>query len=252
MKNLISPDNTQIHPGLRDEILEIIFKDRVKFMSFLSSAVVHELQTPLSIIRGMVSSLLINQTQDSASKLRDVLRETDHLLNRVGAMDKTLGEALSTNESRFAVRPVVDQVISYFQKERLEKGIALHIEVDENIFIESKASRLKNILIALLHNSVGSFTSHDSSKPKNITIHTTQENKKLHLIISDTGVGMSSDLQKKILADNDMASPLPRSAGLSLALAQKIANDLDIDMNFVSEDQKGTSFTLTFKSYSVN
>lgn len=243
--NKLCSQHSHVRPSLRDEILEVIFRDRVKFISLISSAVVQELQTPLVIIRNLVSSLLVDGLQDSSPKLSHVLRETDHLLTMIAAMDNQT-EPSVTLKSSFAIRPLIDQVSSYFHQERLQKGVSFHIDVDPNLHILSESNRLKIILIILLDNAVKSFLVKEPSTPRCISIYTIHENENLHLVVSDTGVGMNAELQKNILADINLKSSLRFSSGISLALAYKLAKDIDVEMKFLTDEMKGTLFTLSF------
>lgn len=229
-----------------DELLEILYQDRVRYASLHSAAVNHELHTPLVIIRGLAESLLKRTTQNPQAHLREIADEADHLIK---VLDKMVYRP-PIEPFRFqniSLREAIEQVLVFFEKTCLEKGISIRLDVDQHHRIESEPNRLKSILGALIQNAVESFEDKKAQDARNITIHAQDASDGLHLIISDTGSGISDEIQKKIVEEVFKQKNISAHSGLGLALAKKIANDLDIRMGFVSEKNRGTNFTLTFK-----
>lgn len=230
-----------------DEMLEIIFQDRVRYSSLHSAAVNHELQTPLVIIRGLAESLLRNQIKDPQAHLREIANEADRLLKVLDAM-VFIPPPEPFQMQNISLRSIIEQVIIFFEKTCLEKGISLQIDVAEHLRVEAEPSRLKSILSALIQNAIESFEDKPKTETKNITIHAQDAADGLHLSISDTGSGISNEIQKKIVEEIfERRNILPIKLGLGLAFAKKLANDLNIKLGFVSEKFRGTNFTLTFK-----
>lgn len=228
-----------------EEILEIIFHNRLRCAFLLSEAMNYELQTPLVIIRGLAESLLRKPGQNPQEHLREISREAGHLLKVIESMVfKNLSAEIQMES--ITLKPLVEQVSLYFEKACLEKGISIHIELDENLRVYSDANRLKTILIALIENAVESFTQSNHAT-KSITIHNPRGSDSQHLIVSDTGIGMSSEKQKllKELMNSKKAQTDIKS-GLGLALAYKLCKDLSIKLGVVSEPNHGSSFTLSF------
>lgn len=229
-----------------EDVLDIIFYDRLKYASFLSDALDHELITPLVIIRGLTESLLRHPEQNPQANLREISRETENLLKILEAMSFVEPSDQLKIQS-VPLRKVVDQAIIFFEKTCLEKGISMRVEVDDDLIVESEPNRLKSILVSLIQNAVESFENKSSRELKSITVHVQNTSDQLHLIISDTGVGMSHEAQTYITNDVFLnRKPLEINVNLGLALAHKIAKDLMHKLSFVSEKLRGTSFTLTF------
>ena len=232
---------------MNSELVEIIFRDRMKYLSLLSSAVVNELQTPLVIIRGLAESLLRNSMQSPTANLREISKESEHLLKILEAMAFVSTSVEKVQMQNLSLRNVIDQVVVYFEQTCLDQGISLRTDIADHLRVESEPNRLKSILIALMNNAIDSFGHDSKTENKSITIHTQGDEKFLHLIISDTGVGMCPIIQDRILQGlffNTLDGQ--HKSGLGLALAQKMATDLNIELGFVSEEQRGTSFTLSF------
>ncbi len=230
-----------------DNMLELIFKDRLRYASLHSAAINNELQTPLIIIQGLVDNLLKGGVKNPEKQLREIAEETRRL---IAALERLvfIHPVEPFEMKKFSIRNAIDDVLKFFEKEFLEKGISIRIDADTKLHINSDPNRLKSILSALIQNAIESFDENQKKESKSISIHAFEENDGFHLSISDTGQGISKDLQKKIIEDIFInRNVMPVRLGLGLALAKKVANDLDIAIGFVSEESRGTNFTLTFK-----
>jgi signal transduction histidine kinase len=230
-----------------DDMLEIIFHDRIRFASLHSAAMSHELYTPLVIIRGLAESLLRKPNQDPQPHLREISSEAERLLKIIDAM-VSLSPAEPLSLQKISLREMIDRVTIFFERECLEKGISIRIDVDEKINIESEPHRLKSILGALIQNAIEAFENKPAREVKSITIHAEEVAEGIHLTISDTGMGIPNEVQKKIaeqIFSNKKSFEI--KSGLGLAMAHKMATDLGIKLGFVSEKSRGSSFTLTIK-----
>ena len=63
-----------------DKMMDLIFRDRMEHLGLMSSALVHELYTPLIIIRGRIESLLRHRGQNIEAGLQEISTECHHLL----------------------------------------------------------------------------------------------------------------------------------------------------------------------------
>ncbi len=246
MKNSSNPNKTfpQTSPN---ELMEYVFQDRMEHLRLLSSALINEIHTPLIIIRGRAESLLRNHGQDTQTGLREISQECQHLLKLLESMAFVGPRSGDLKMHNLPLKKIVNDVLVFFEKACLDKGIVIQSEIPDNIRVESEPDRLKNIIISLISNAVDSFDKADPDNVRSIFIHTQKDAKNLHLIVSDTGCGMSLLTQARIFQETFFSTKSGnQSSGMGLLLAQKMAQDLKIDINFVSEEGKGSSFSLDF------
>ena len=247
MKNNGTYDTIPAEVMASTDILEIIFKDRLNYSTLVSAAVDHGLHTPIVIIKGLAEILLRDPDQDPRENLKKISREADHILKLLTAMT-FVAPIEPVQMQNLSLREMVDRVVIYFEKRCLENGISLTVNISQNIRVEADPNRLKSILISLLQNAVDSFDNVPAAAPRSILIHTQSHDERLDLVISDTGSGMTSQVQDNVVNKIflDKAEKHHLESHLGLALAQKMSNDLGIKLGLVSEKEKGTSFTLSF------
>ena len=238
-----------------DEILEFIFRDRMEHLGVMSSALVHEMQTPLVIMRGRVESLLRHPEQDVERGLREISEECRHLLKLLDSMTFVSSGDKQPLSENLALYSLVDDVLVFFENICIEKGITLRNEVPTSIRINSDPARIKSILMSLIKNSVESFAKSTTESQRSIVIHTQKDPKCLHLVVSDTGSGMCPLVQTRVFKTPFFSTKVNhKGSGLGLSLAQKMANDLKLEISFVSHEDRGTSFSLSFPTniYSID
>lgn len=230
-----------------NQVLDIFFRDRMRSAALQASALNHEFHTPLTIIKGMAENLLQSPNQNLHKQLREIAGEATKLLHSLENFNfASRSEGLQKHHT--SLKRLILQTTSFFEKPCLEQGISLQIDIDEAIVISTEPYKFKSIVGALLQNAVESFKDIKKEKTKSITMHTQENSDFLSLIISDTGCGIPEDLQKKIRGDifKDFES-LKLGSSLGLPLVYYLSKGLQIDLDFVSEKNFGTSFTLTFK-----
>lgn len=229
------------------QVLDIFFRDRMRSAALQAAALNHEFHTPLTIIKGMAENLLQSPNQNFHNQIREILSEATKLLYSLENFNfASRSEGLQNHPT--SLKRLILQTASFFEKTCLDKGISLQIDIDEDIMINTEPYKFKSIVGALLQNAIESFEAIEKEKTKSITMHTQENSSFLALIVSDTGCGISEDLQKKIRSDLFKGfERLELGSNLGLPLAYYLSKGLQIDLDFVSEKNFGTSFTLTFE-----
>lgn len=228
-----------------EKILESIYRDRLEQLGLISSALVHEIQTPLIIIRGRAESLLRHEKKDIDRDLREISKECEHLMRLLDAM-LFMSSPKKTKNEKINLKNLVTEALLFFEKTCFEQGISIRSEIEDNLEVESDASRIKSILISFILNAIESFEGTDVPV-RNILIHSTQDKGKCHLVVSDTGVGMSEEVKSKIFKETFYSTKShKKSSGLGLTMAAKMASDIGAKIEFFSQQGKGSSFEIVF------
>jgi len=206
----------------------------------------HELRTPLNAILGFTQLLLQKKL---ASDVREMLNYILLSGNNLGAiindlLDITRIEAGKTNISLSPImtQDLVRYLSNEFQKELLDKGLKFETQISANVpkvFISDNL-RLQQILTNLLSNAI-KFTSKGTVS---LSVDSTEE--KLLFIVSDTGIGIAWEDQKRIFEDfvqlENSGSKKQGGVGLGLAISKRIAELLQGEIWVRSKIGRGTSF----------
>ncbi|BDS11334.1 PAS domain-containing sensor histidine kinase [Aureispira anguillae] len=215
---------------------------------FISTAS-HEFRTPLSSI--LSSASLIERyttTETNDKRLKHVNRIKSSIQNLTQILSDFLSltklEEGKTEQQKhiFDLSTLIHSIIeevSVFAK----KGQSFDYKhTGEISVIYSNTQNIKNILINLLSNAI-KYSASDSK----IYISSIIDDKTIKVAVKDEGIGIPLEQQKHLFsrffrADNATAI---QGTGLGLYIVRKYLENLDGDINFVSELNKGTTFTIS-------
>ncbi len=199
-----------------------------KMKSELLSNVSHELRSPLSSIKGIVSSLLQKDIKLDASTtemmLSGISEETDRLTSLVTNllnMSKLEAGAWVPEKERFYIADIINEVISKQKWAHPKRQFEIDIapEIPE---IYADFGQVRQVLLNLIENAVAY-----SEEGTNITVAVRAVDGMVETSVTDKGVGIPQQALKKIFEKfyrvNQERSQ-PGGTGLGLAISQALIN----------------------------
>ncbi|MCF6149661.1 MAG: response regulator [Candidatus Kuenenia sp.] len=209
----------------------------------------HELRTPLNAIIGFAEVLKDKLCGDLNAEQEDFVKDIhssgQHLLqmiNDILDLSKIEAGKMELQYEVFLLPDAIEEVYTILKG--LAKKKQLHLETflhDDVKDIEADRVKFKQILYNLLSNAI-KFT------PQNGTITTRASiiNGKIQVSVSDSGIGIKSEEQKKVFkefwqADSSFSRKY-EGTGLGLALTKRIVELHRGNIWFESEYGKGSTF----------
>lgn len=204
----------------------------------LAKETAHQLGTPLSSMMAWVDYL---ETRDIGQETIDELRKDVNRLNTITDRFSKIGSIPSLVPENLV--SVIYNSVSYL-KTRTSQKIAYTItpEIEYAIVVPLNLPLFEWVIENLVKNAVDAMTSQGS-----ISIVITEEGKKVHIDISDTGKGIPRKMFRTIF--NPGYTSKQRGWGLGLSLSKRIINDYHKGKIFVKSSTigKGTTFRITLK-----
>lgn len=214
----------------------------------------HELRTPMNAILGMTELAL---DEDLAKPVREYLttakESADSLLELLnGLLDFSRVEAgrLELEAAPFRLRALVDQTLRALSVRAKEKGIELRCDVDRQIpdWLAGDSLRLRQVLVNLVGNGI-KFTSRGEVR---LRVEVEREEDRevfLRFAVSDTGIGIPPEDQKRIFAPFTQADASTTrhygGTGLGLAISSAIVELMGGRLVVESEPGRGSVFSFT-------
>jgi two-component system, sensor histidine kinase and response regulator len=211
----------------------------------------HELRTPLQAVLGYSEFLL----EGSEGLLTAAQREDIGYIHQAGGrMIALINQMLDLSRMQagrleLATEPVdLVQVIEHVRQDvapqAAAKSLALHIDVPASLpFVIGDAERIRQILLNLVGNAV-KFT--DEGCVRVTAAHTSTGG--VDIVVTDTGIGIPPGALPFIFDEfRQVESGLTRrhgGAGLGLAIARKLAEQMGGSISVVSDLHIGTTITL--------
>jgi len=256
-------ENTKLIQSLRDtsvQLKEALEQAKIASMAksnFLSN-MSHEMRTPMNAIIGMsLIGKMANDIEGKHEALVSIGDASSHLhavISDVLDMAEIEADTLELMESTFNFNAMIKTVMTIVKFRAEEKLQKLSVEVDDNIpeFIVGDHHRLAQVLINILGNAV-KFTPEEGTVSLFAFLEEeTDSQYVLRFEVTDTGIGITPELQKKLfLAFEQAETGISRDfggIGLGLPISQNIISKMGGHIKVESKLGKGSHFTFTIRA----
>jgi PAS domain S-box-containing protein len=220
----------------------------LKQFSYITS---HNLRAPLSNLTGLLN--LIDDFSIEDEELKEIItgfKISTHLLNEtINDLAKviTIKDSTSIQNEELQIRDIFKNILNqlHIQIENIKPQ--LNINYGNISKIHTNKAYFESIFINLLTNSL-KYRSKNRNLVIDITI-TEEENNTIKILFTDNGIGIDLERNKnKIFGLYQRFHDYPDSKGLGLFLVKSQIETMGGTISIQSEIEKGTEFTLTFKS----
>ncbi|SBW00550.1 putative Two component sensor histidine kinase AdeS [uncultured Alphaproteobacteria bacterium] len=198
------------------ERLERVERER----QFWNAAIAHELRTPVTVLRGRLQGLTDGVFEPDPAMFRSLLTQIEGLgrliedLRLVGLAESG---RLELRRELTDLATAASEVVQVFEPSLREAGFTVSCPADGPAVVCDPV-RIRQALLALLENAL----CHADPGPLRIGVQITEGF--CHLLIEDSGPGVSMPLAAQIFEPFQRGNPHGRSgSGLGLAVVQAIA-----------------------------
>lgn len=205
----------------------------------------HEFKTPLAAMEGYASLLsaspLSEEQKEYTARILESCRQLTSLTGNILQLSKLENQKIVPEKRRFSLDEQLRRCILAMEPLWSQKNLLLDIELPETEY-EGNENMLSQVWINLLSNAI-KFTPDYGS----IKIRLDSFSKHLEVSFSDSGIGMTEEVQKHIF-DKFYQADHSRSVygnGLGLALVQRIICLCGGKIQVSSQPCRGATFTVT-------
>jgi signal transduction histidine kinase len=199
-------------------------EQRLTTIGRLLSSVIHDLKTPLTVIRGYVQLMESSPDEREREKFAQlILRQFDH----IGAMQREVLE-FARGEKRLLVRKVYlekffEDVREQLEGELAKRGIELVVDLQERGTARFDEGKILRAVHNLARNAGDAMALGGGGK---FVIKVTRDKTDRALVISfsDTGPGIPKEIEHRLF-QSFVTSGKREGTGLGLAIVKKIAEE---------------------------
>ncbi len=212
----------------------------------------HELRTPLTVMKANLEIPLQEQNGTIADHyiwIKNAYEETNnmsYIVNSLLELSQIDSKQAKIFKNTIDLSILLNRTIDSIKPLYEEKKIQLNTKICEEIFIMGDEQKIKQLIMILLDNAL-KYTESGS-------VHITLSKKKTVVLLSikDSGIGISeediSHIFERFYRVDKTRSRGQGSLGLGLSIAKWIAEEHNGQIIVESEYQKGSTFTISFRS----
>jgi signal transduction histidine kinase len=213
--------------------------DRLK-SAFLQN-ISHQIRTPLNIIIGFSDMVSETRNAEELKEYNQVIKDNSNIMlkivNDIVDFSKIETNTLTLNKTEFNIKHVLEEIEEKF---RADKAFSIDINIEKiDLQIQCDKERFTQIIFNLLDNAL-KFTPQGK-----VELRCEKNENSIHFKINDTGIGITSDEQKKIFDRFYKVDQFSTGSGLGLSLSKSIANYMGGDIQVESKTGKGSTFKFT-------
>ena len=213
----------------------------------------HEIRTPLNAIVGFSNIITEEDVELSIAEKKEI---QDLISSNSDLLLKLINDILDLSriesgkmEFTFAICNLTDLMNKIYHTHQLlmPSGVELKLEIpDQACMLETDFHRLTQVITNFINNA-SKFTQNGYIK---IGYINNPEQKMVDIFVEDTGIGIPLDKQQGVFERFNKLDEFAQGTGLGLAICQIIIQRFGGKIQLLSEEKKGSRFTITLPLHS--
>jgi heavy metal sensor kinase len=246
--------------GVGDELDEVAHafndtlarvEDAVGEMRQFSTALAHELRTPIAALRGEIELAAMKpgateQQRESAASQLEELDKLKRLIDQLLTLARAESGQIPLAHERVELAPIVEEVVEQLESVAQAQGLTLAADIAARPAIVGDASWIERMLLNLLDNAF-KFTPAGGT----VTVRLSEARGGAVLEVRDTGVGMAPDVVAHVFERFYRGDPARAAGGfgvgLGLSLVKWIVDRHNGEVTAAGTPGEGARFTVTLK-----
>ncbi|HTQ07189.1 MAG TPA: ATP-binding protein [Polyangiaceae bacterium] len=232
--------------GRRQSEAQLFATDRLASVGTLAAGVAHEINNPLAaVIANLELAVADLQAKGETGELLEEVRDAREAAERVRLIVRDLrlfSRAEEPRRGRVDVREVLESTLRMAWHE-IRHRARLVKAFDEVPMVEANESRLGQVFLNLVINAAHAIPE-GRAETNQIRVATRHEDQRVVVEISDTGVGMSSEIMEHIFTPFFSTRPAGIGTGLGLPICRRLVEDIGGELRVTSRPAKGSTFTI--------
>ena len=244
----ISIENAQLFESVRGTLEELrrtqkqlIQSEKLATIGQMASAIVHELNTPLTYIMGCVELMLSSGEMLAGQAER--LQQIQVGAERIEALARnllTFSRPATEEREPVAVSAVVERSLELCRYQILKAGVAAETELAPDLpKVLGIANQLEMALINLVVNAL-----HAMPRGGRLQVRAGREGDQVEISVTDNGCGIPAAIRGKIFQPFVTTRPEGQGTGLGLSTVLRIVERHEGHIDFTSEEGRGTTFRI--------
>lgn len=226
---------------------KMVQSSKMASLGEMSAGVSHEINNPLAIIQG--SAFRAIQNLNNAIKRDEVEGDLNRIIqncDRIARIVRGLRAfSRSVDHEPFIPTPiamVIEDVLNLAHERFKSQNIELHVPSDDRTVVDCRPVQLGQVLMNLLNNAYDAI-SEQTKGPRAVWVQTQIAGDHIQISVEDTGLGIPSAVQHRILEPFFTTKEVGKGTGLGLSISKGIVESHNGRL-WLDTDSKRTRFVI--------
>ena len=236
----IAVQNARLYGRVFDSEESLRKSERLTTLGTLAAEIAHEIRNPLMVIRLLFDSLNLVEADEQKNKDLSVIREKLDHLEQIAGRILDFGKSREAFRTKLSLQEIINDAVLLVRLKLKQSQVVLEIdEFEEVLIVYVDKGQIQQALLNLMLNALVAMPAGGKLTLKS---DKSDEGKAL-IFVSDTGSGISPELQGKIF--DSFLTGTSEGTGLGLSISKRILKAHDGDLELVESGSDGTVFKIS-------
>ncbi|MGZ3606128.1 MAG: sensor histidine kinase, partial [Thermodesulfobacteriota bacterium] len=232
--------------GKKEDEMRMMMSERLAALGEMASGIAHEINNPLATIAACTEALLNRMEKEKIGSIlfenyltiiQDEINRCKNITNNMLSFVKKRHDGKQDVE----INEVLDKTLEMVNFQGRLKDVDVVRQYQEEVpMIHSSEGDLRQAFLSIIANAVDAMEGKGT-----LIIETGNNGNSISIKISDTGPGIPPHLINRIFNPFFTTKSGKGGTGLGLSIADKIIKENNGTIDIISEEGKGTTFTIT-------
>jgi signal transduction histidine kinase/ligand-binding sensor domain-containing protein len=249
---------------LRSAQNQLIQAEKLSSLGQMLAGIAHEMNTPLAYImnniflsKRIISNFKKDMTDEEFGKINERLIKllsqsidgTVILRDLISEL-KTFSRTDSDVKVKASLNEIIDKSLQLIRSHTKDSEIIIETQIEPDIDLICHPNQIGQIFVNLINNACHAMESYRKTSQDEkisvmkITVYT--EDKKIYIIVTDNGGGISDEVKDKIFDPFFTTKDVGEGTGLGLSITYNIVKQHEGDIFVESVKDQGTTFKIIF------
>jgi len=232
--------------------------DRLRSLGEMAAGIAHELNQPLTVVRGAAESSLIGMEEGwdmgweaVARDMTTIVAQADrmtHIIEHVRMFARDAGKA---ERDSVRINEVVRSAVSMLESQFRSNGIRLVCELTENLpAVEANAFSLEEVVLNLMSNARDAMMDGNGQLAEDSILRlrtgaTDGQSPLVTVEVEDSGKGIDMDILEKVFDPFFTTKDPDKGTGLGLTVCKSILEEFGGQIDIQSQPGRGTTVSIS-------